>query len=170
MREEIQQKVFKDWLNSYRSLLFKVVRAYADSADDQDDLFQEISIQVWRSIPNFREQSAVSTWLYRIAINTSLNSKRKEKRHYEGRHGIDDIPHLLQANTAYQDDRLDWLYEEISVLKPIDKSLALLLLDDYSYKEMAAILGLSESNVGVRINRIKKHLIARSENIKTHGN
>ena len=166
MTEQKRSEVFSDWLSNYRGLLFKVVRAYARTTDEQDDLFQEISIQVWRSVPQFKQQSAVSTWIYRISLNTALNWKRKEKKHQEGRSSIADMEHILQASKAEQDERLGWLYEEISQLPPLDKSLTLLLLDGYSYKDMSAILGLSESNVGVRINRIKKRLITRSEEVK----
>ena len=166
MTEEKRTEIFSEWIGTYRGLLFKVVRAYAQIPDEQDDLFQEISIQVWRSIPQFRQQSAVSTWIYRISLNTALNWKRKEKRHHEGRSSIAGMESILQASKTEQDERLGWLYEEISQLLPVDKSLTLLLLDGYSYKDMSAILGLSESNVGVRINRIKKRLISRSEKVK----
>lgn len=167
---DIQQKViFENWLNQYKALLFKVVRVYAFTADDQDDLFQEITIQMWRSVPQFKEESKVSTWLYRISINTALNWKRKEKKHSEGRKGVDEIEHILKEASTESDERLDWLYEEISRLNSIDKSLTLLLLDGYNYKEMSNILGITESNVGVRINRIKKHLITKSEKINNHG-
>lgn len=170
MKEEKQQLIFNNWLDRYRALLFKVVRAYTRTYDDQDDLFQEICLQIWRSVPNFKEQSAVSTWLYRIAINTALNWKRKERKHQEGKQEINNAPNLLTTVTDERDERLDWIYEEIAALRPLDKSLALLLLDGYSYKEMSTILGLTNSNVGVRINRIKNRLITRSQKLTTHGN
>ncbi len=72
MTEREQRKIFDEWLNQYKPLLFKVVRAYAFLPSDQDDLFQDVALQVWRSIPNFRKESAVTTWLYRVALNTCL--------------------------------------------------------------------------------------------------
>ncbi len=164
-----QKEIFENWLKQYKALLFKVVRVYTFSAGDQDDLFQEISIQMWRSIPQFKHESKVSTWLYRISINTALSWKRKEKKHSDGRRGVDEIEHVLKEASIETDERLDWLYEEITKLNAIDKSLTLLLLDGYSYRDMSNILGITESNVGVRINRIKKHLITRSEKINNHG-
>lgn len=169
MTETEQKEIFGKWLKAYKALLFKVVRVYAFDTDDQEDLFQEISIQMWKSIPQFKMESKESTWLYRIAINTALNWKRKRKKHFEGRKAVSEVEHVLRASAEEKDERLDWLYDEITKLNPIDKSLTLLLLDGYSYKEMSNILGLSESNVGVRINRIKKHLINRSEKLNTHG-
>lgn len=168
MTENEQQYIFQQWLSQHKALLFKVVRAYAVTAMDQDDLFQEITIQVWHSIPAFRQEAAVTTWLYRIALNTAIKWVRKERKQSTAE-SLDKAEHLLQENKAQIDERLAWLYEEIYKLDEIDRSIALLLLDDFSYKEMAAILGITESNVGVRINRIKKQLIARSKNIHHHG-
>ena len=155
-----QKETFGQWLSSHKSLLFKVVRAYAFTRDDQDDLFQDICIQVWRSVPNFRNESALSTWLYRICLNTAFKWIRKEKRYNV--HAREHVEHILYESPAEQDERLDWLYAEIKQLDEVDRSITLLMLDGYSYKEMAEMIGLSVSNIGVKINRIKKHLIARS--------
>lgn len=164
-----QQEIFQDWLQTHRGLLFKVVRAYAFNDEDRDDLFQEITLQVWRSIPNFRGESKESTWIYRIAFNTAIRWKGKEKKHQEGRQSIEGVP-VLHAQPEYQDDRLSWLYEQIAKLPETDRSLCLLLLDDFSYKEMSKIIGLSESNVAVKIHRIKKHFKKQSEKIRvTNG-
>lgn len=168
MTEKAQLHIFKSWLNKYRALVFKVVRAYASSSTDQDDLFQEISIQVWRSIPSFLRESSESTWIYRIALNTAIKWIKKEKKH-NYTEGIDKLQPVLQDMNKPPDDRLDWLYEEIHRLNEIDRSVALLMLDDFSYKEMASILGITETNVGVKINRIKKHLISQSKKMNDHG-
>src|SRR5262245_3017920 len=109
---------------------------------DQDDLFQEITIQVWRSIPSFRKASAVTTWIYRIALNTAIKWIRKERKHNRAE-TLDNVVPVLHENQVPQDERLAWLYEEIYKLDEIDRSIALLLLDDLSYKEMAAILGIT---------------------------
>jgi RNA polymerase sigma-70 factor (ECF subfamily) len=162
--EKDQQDILKNWLNQYSRLVFKIVRAYAMTAMDRDDLFQEIIIQIWRSIPAFRQESAVSTWIYRIALNTSINWLRKERKQLAA-DALDDVHHVLQEIKVPEDERLTWLYEEIYKLDKIDRSITLLLLDDFSYKEMASILGITESNVGVKINRIKKLLIGKSKNM-----
>ena len=169
MTKEEQNNIFETWLNKYKLLLFKVVRAYAFTVDDQDDLFQDIALQVWRSVPNFRHKSAVSTWLYRISLNTAIKWSRKERKHHDGRHAIEHTPQVLQESIDLPDERLEWLYNEIFKLNEIDRSLTLLLLDGFSYREMSQMLGISESNVGVKINRIKKHLVAKSEKYDYHG-
>lgn len=162
MTEEKQQQILHDWLKRHKGLFFKVIRAYAHHEDDRNDLFQEISVQVWRSIPNFRGESAESTWIYRIALNTAIRWRSREKKHYEGRQSMESVP-ILETQPAHKDERLTWLYERISTLGEIDKSLCLLLLDGFSYKEMSGILGISESNVAVKIHRIKKYLQEQSE-------
>jgi len=150
----------------HKGLIFKVIRSY--SPVDHDDLFQEIIIQVWHSIPAFRREASVTTWLYQIALNTAIKWTKKEKKH-AGTGTLDNLQHLLQENKTAIDERLAWLYDEIYKLDEIDRSVALLLLEGYSYKEMSAMLGISESNVGVKINRIKKQLIAKSKKYDDHG-
>ena len=158
-----QQEIFQEWLANYKALFFKFVRAYAFTKTDQDDLFQEICVQAWKSIPNFRNDSAVSTWLYRVTMNTALSWVRKEKKH------ANSIPleGYEPVVTAYHgdDDRLEWLYEQIAMLNKVDRAICLLMLDGFSYKDMSTMTGISESNVGVKINRIKKKLIEKSKTI-----
>ena len=169
MTEQEQQSIFDEWLQQHRALFFKVVRMYAFTDMDRDDLFQEIAIQVWHSIPTFRRESAASTWLYRIAFNTSINWLRRERKHRTVAGLPADVEHVLQPTGPPMEERLAWLYEEIAKLHEVDRSLALLLLEGMSYKEMSAILGITESNIGVKINRLKKYLIAQSKKSSTHG-
>lgn len=166
MTEKEQLDILEEWLRLHKGVIFKVVRAY--TVEDYDDLFQEIIIQVWRSVPAFRQEASVSTWLYRISLNTAITWSKKERKH-AGAETLDKVEHLLQDNRTQIDPRLTWLYGEIHKLDEIDRSVTLLLLEGFSYKEMSAILGISESNVGVKINRIKKQLIARSKNYDSHG-
>lgn len=166
MTEKQQLDILEEWLKLHKGLIFKVVRVY--TAADHDDLFQEIIIQIWNSIPAFRHDASVTTWLYRIALNTAIKWTKKEKKHSSAE-TIDDLQHLLQENRTPIDERLTWLYGEIYKLDEIDRSVTLLLLEGFSYKEMSTILGISESNVGVKINRIKKQLIAKSKNYDNHG-
>ena len=166
MTEKERLDILEVWLKLHRGLIFKVVRAY--TVADHDDLFQEIIIQVWHSIPAFRHEASVTTWVYRIALNTAIKWTKKEKKH-AGAETLDKVQHLLHENRTSIDERLNWLYGEIYKLDEIDRSVTLLLLEGFSYKEMSAILGISESNVGVKINRIKKHLIAKSKKYENHG-
>ena len=168
MTENQQKDILESWLNQHKGLLFKIVKAYASDPMDQDDLFQEIVIQVWRSITTFRQESSVTTWLYRISLNTAIRWTQKERKHQHSE-TIDDLQQIIHENKVPADERLIWLYEEIHQLNEIDRSLTLLLLDGFSYKEMAAITGITESNVGVKINRIKKQLINKSKKYDYHG-
>ena len=160
--------MLEEWIGLHKGLIFKIVRAYAVTGMDQEDLFQEIIIRVWHSIPTFRHESAASTWLYRISLNTAISWTRKERKHYKAE-ALDNVQHILQDNKIPVDERLVWLYQEIHQLDEIDRSVILLLLEGFSYREMSAILGISESNVGVKINRIKKQLTSKSKNYDYHG-
>ncbi len=164
-----QQRVFDGWLRNHQGLFFKVVRAYAFTPHDQEDLFQEIATQVWRSIPGFRGDAAVTTWIYRVALNAAIAWTQKERRHSAGKQALDGVePAFLHASPA-TDPRVEWLYEQIRQLNEIDRSLTLLLLDGFSYKEMAAMLGITENYVGVKINRIKAHLTGKSREEVSDG-
>lgn len=168
MDKREQKQIFGEWLNNHRGILFKIIRAYAFNPNDQDDLFQEVSLQLWKSIPEFRGESKPSTWIYRVALYTATVWVRKEKKRPPTR-PLADIEHALTVSDQLQDDKVDWLYQQIGQLEPIDRSVCLLLLDGFSYKEMAEILGISESNVGVKVHRIKQHLIEKSKEVEQHG-
>lgn len=155
-----QQQIFDQWLKDYRSVLFKVIRAYAFKPADRDDLFQDISIQLWKSIPNFKGTSSVATWIYRVAFYAAISWTRRETKYRNTRASLEDSAYVLRSQPQANHQKLDWLYAQIAQLNEVDRSLTLLLLDGYSYKEMAQVLGISESNVGVKINRIKKKLSA----------
>lgn len=165
-----QAHTFNQWIDQHKALIFKIVRAYGDTAMDQDDLFQEISIQVWRSVPAFRNESAVTTWIYRIALNTSISWVTKERKYRKANDAVNRLPDVLNhPPNKPEDEQLTWLYKAIQTLDEIDRSLALMLLDGFSYKEMAVILGITVSNVGVKINRIKKQLILQAQKNSDHG-
>jgi RNA polymerase sigma-70 factor (ECF subfamily) len=162
MHDTERDRIFSDWLAGHKGILFKVVHAYAFEHADRQDLFQEIAIQVWRSVDTYRGESSVSTWMYRVALNTAIAWTRKEDRHQRGKQPLEVVEGLLTAApSAGLDPRVEWLYQQIAQLKDVDRSVALLLLDGFSYKEIAAIVGLSESHVGVRIHRIKAALAGK---------
>jgi len=169
MKENEQRQIFQEWLGRYRGLLFKVIKAYAFNTEDVNDLFQDVCLQMYRSIPNFKAESAVSTWLYRIALNTAIKWSTREKKHVDGHQGIETMTSLLEAGDELKDERVAWLYSEIRKFNEIDRSLTLLLLDGYSYKEMSVMTGISESNIGVKIHRIKKQLVNNSKQYEYDG-
>jgi len=151
MRDSERDRIFDEWLASHKGILFKVVHAYAFEHADRQDLFQEIVVQVWRSVDAFRGESSVPTWMYRVALNTAITWARKEGRHQRGKQPLEVVEGLLTTSPAAPDPRVEWLYRQIAQLKDVDRSVALLLLDGFSYKEIAAVVGITESNVGVKI-------------------
>ena len=156
-----RDRIFNEWLAGHKGILFKVVHAYAFEHADRQDLFQEIVIQVWRSVDAFRGDSSAPTWMYRVALNTAIAWTRKQDRHQRGKQPLAAVEDLLTTTSSPPDPRVEWLYGEIAQLKDVDRSVALLLLDGFSYKDIAAIVGISESNVGVKINRIKSALAGK---------
>ena len=162
MRDSERDRIFADWLASHKGILFKVVHAYAFEHADRQDLFQEIVIQIWHSVDAFRGDSSVPTWMYRVALNAAIGWTRKEGRHRLGKEPLDGVEGLLTMSSSEgRDPRVEWLFHQIAQLKDVDRSVELLLLDGFSYKEIAAIVGLTESNVGVKINRIKSALAGK---------
>ena len=160
MLEAERNRIFESWIDAHKAILFKVARVYGATQSDREDLFQEIALQVWHSVEAYRGDCAATTWIYRVALNAALAWRRKERRHRQGRKDIEDATDLLVAPSGH-DPRLDWIYQRIAALDELNRALALLMLDGCSYREMAQILGLSESNVGVKINRIKAVLAAQ---------
>jgi RNA polymerase sigma-70 factor, ECF subfamily len=169
MTENEQGKVFQRWLDEYQSMIFKVVRAYAFSELDENDLFQEICIQVWRSVLVFKKKSSVSTWIYRIALNTAIKWERDHQKYNVGKDQFDHSRHTITQPETRTDDRLEWIYSELKKMDRIDRSICLLLLDGFSYAEISGITGITESNVGVKIHRIKKHLKEKSKTYNPNG-
>ncbi|MBX2896201.1 MAG: RNA polymerase sigma factor [Cyclobacteriaceae bacterium] len=150
-------KGFVHILNKHRSLIYKVCNLYCNDPEDRKDLFQEIVFQIWKSLGSFRNESAVSTWMYRIALNTAITHFKKDKRSVKpiSITGI-DFPELDED--LAEREGLRQLTHAIEHLDKIDKSIILLYLEEKSYEEISDITGLSKSNVGVRINRIKTKL------------
>jgi RNA polymerase sigma-70 factor (ECF subfamily) len=157
MTDDKCETTFKKWLGEHQGLIFKVVRAYAAAADDQDDLFQEILLQLWFSIPNFQGKAKESTWIYRVALNTAMVWNRSEKKHRKHTGQIAAF-RPAQAGLGQSDEVIERMYEAIRELSKVDASVVLMHLDGLAYSEMAEILGISEGNVGVKLNRAKKQL------------
>jgi RNA polymerase sigma-70 factor (ECF subfamily) len=157
---------FRQWLDEHTGLLFKVVRSFTTGPPDSDDLLQEILLQVWMSLPGFRAESKATTWLYRVALNTALAWKRQETKHRDRRRTVpltlDVVDNFASPDESHaQREALERLYAAVRALAPADRALVLLYLDGLSYSEMADVIGISESNVGVRLNRLKKSLAAQ---------
>ncbi|HEY0054980.1 MAG TPA: RNA polymerase sigma factor [Pedobacter sp.] len=156
---------FISLINQHRGILYKICNLYCDDDEDKKDLFQEIVIQLWRSFPAFRNDSKPSTWMYRVGLNTAISNFRKESRKPE-RFPLSDkelqIPDLEEM--SLKNEQLGLLKKAIEKLNQIEKAIIMLYLDEKSYDEISDIIGITRTNVGVRINRIKSKL----ENIIKH--
>jgi len=162
MDKQEQQQLFQDSIAQHKGILFKVARAYCSNEDDREDLRQEMMVQIWQSMPKYNAQFKMSTWLYRISLNTAISFYRKNANRIQhqiplGNYGA-EIP---LEDTSDQERQLRLLEQFVSELKEIDKALMLLYLEDKSHAEISEILGLSISNVGTKITRIKEHLKTR---------
>lgn len=157
------ESLFKEWLDQHRGAVLKVARAYTLTNEDCQDLAQEILLQVWCSLPRFQGMASASTWFYRVALNTALGWHRKEHRRQARQQpvvAIEDlsITGLDGAQQIVQREAVERLYAAIRQLPKTDAALMLLYLDDLSYRDIARVLGISEGNVGVKLNRAKRAL------------
>lgn len=163
MLDERLESMFRNWLQEHRGKVLKVARAYTYSHEESQDLAQEILMQVWRSLPQFQGRSQPSTWSYRVALNTALSWRRKERRRQMRRQPIFNLDEVSAAGPPgdqqiAQRETVEHLYAAIRQLPEADAALVLLYLDDLSYRQMAEVLGISENNVGVKLSRAKKAL------------
>ena len=155
-----------NWLREHGPSVVKVARAYTFTADDCQDLAQEILLQAWRSLPSFSGNAQPATWFYRVALNTAMNWQRKDKPRRSRQKPLLEVQ-TFATNSRDDDvqlqhrDTVEQLYKAINRLPKTDAALVLLYLDELSYREMADVLGISESNVGVKLNRAKKALAER---------
>ena len=145
-------------IKQYEGVIFKITTMYTDNRDDQKDLYQDVVYQLWKSFDSFRAESKISTWMYRIALNTALTRLKKSKR-LGNAVSIDKV--VMQQTENYNpefEEKLKLLYAHIKQLNVLEKGLMLLLLEGKKYEEIAEITGLSPSNVGTKISRIKQKL------------
>lgn len=155
---------FRQSLDEHMGIFLKTARAFTSSDADRDDLVQEILLSVWQALPGYNGQCKLSTYLYRVAHNRALNWQRARSRYRRKLERFADYPHLTLAGDdgSVRQQQLDWLYAVIRRLPPADRTLLMLQLDQLSLREIADVTGLSESNVGVRIHRIKQWLSAQT--------
>lgn len=163
MLDENLESLFKRWLVEHDGAVLKVARAYTLSTEDCQDLAQEILLQVWRSLRQFQGRANAATWFYRVALNTALGWHRKEHRRRTHQQLVFEVEDLSVAGSESarqleQREVVERLYAAIRQLPKTDAALVLLYLDDLSYRQMAEVLGISESNVGIKLNRAKKAL------------
>jgi RNA polymerase sigma-70 factor (ECF subfamily) len=163
-----QQERFDLWLKEHGAILHHVVNGFA-WGDDRNDLMQELLLALWKAVPAFRADSKASTFIFRVSHNTALTWHRTAKNY---RRKVERFEALVPADVCSvpvppDAELLEQVYVEIRLLPAVDRSLILLSLDGVAYREMAEIHGLTESNVGVRLNRAKQQL-AKAMKAKAH--
>ncbi len=158
MTKELEHNFITE-LENNQNIVHKVCTLYTNNKDAHNDLFQEITIQLWKAYPKFRGESKFSTWMYRIAINTAITLYRKSKRTIITQ-DYESVIFKIKADEydETEEQQLKLLYKAVKELGDIDKALVFLYLEDKNYTEIAETLGISEVNARVKMNRIKKKL------------
>lgn len=154
-----QEKIFVEFFKPNQRLIHKICRIYTNNAEDHEDLFQEITIQLWKSFPGFKGEAKFSTWMYRVALNTAITLFRKPRK--KDSQAVDiDVSSLKMEYEAYEDDehKLQKMYKAIYELSDVEKALIMMYLEDKPYKEIGEILGITEGNARVKMNRAKNNL------------
>tara|TARA_R110002049_G_scaffold150790_2_gene314023 strand:- start:20909 stop:21403 length:495 start_codon:yes stop_codon:yes gene_type:complete len=153
------EHVFVTELQNNQNIVHKVCSLYTNDRDAHNDLFQEITIQLWKAYPKFRGDSKFSTWMYRVALNTAITLYRKSKRKVNTQN-YDSIIYKIKADEydETQELQLKLMYTAVKQLGDIDKALVFLYLEDKNYTEISETLGISEVNARVKMNRIKTKL------------
>lgn len=158
----MQTQLEKNFLNDFeknQNIVHKICRIYTTNQDQHNDLFQEITIQIWKNYAKFRGESKFSTWMYRVSLNTAISLYRKSSRSIKTQ-DFNDVSFKIKSvdYDDTKDEQLKALYKGIRELNDIEKALIFLYLEDKPYKEIAKTLGISEVNARVKMNRTKDKL------------
>jgi len=153
------QEQFVTLLEENQNIVHKVCRLYTNNRDQHNDLFQEVTIQLWRAFPKFRGDAKFSTWMYRVALNTAITLYRKSKRTVQTQ-DFDNV--MFRISSEEYDDTIEQqlkvMYTAIKDLNDIEKALVFLYLEDKNYKEISETMGITEVNARVKMNRVKGKL------------
>ena len=158
----MQTQLEKNFLSDFeknQNIVHKICRIYTTNQDQHNDLFQEITIQIWKNYSKFRGESKFSTWMYRVSLNTAITLCRKSSRSIKTQ-DFSEVSFKIKAEDYddTKDEQLKALYDGIRELNDIEKALIFLYLEDKPYKEIAKTLGISEGNARVKMNRSKEKL------------
>ena len=161
-----KEKEFSQLIKDNQGLIIKVSRLYTNSIEDEQDLFQEIVLQLWRSYDTFKGQSKISTWMYRVALNTAITLFRKKTKSPQ----TDELQDFHYKDFVEDDEekqqQISTLYKVIKMLPNVERAIVTMYLDDLPYKDIAENLGITEVNARVKMNRLKKTL---KELMEKHG-
>ena len=157
----MKEKEFEKIVKEHKNTIYTVCFMFSKDADEVNDLFQETLINLWQGFNSFKGESSIRTWIWRVSLNTCISSERKKNK-------LHTVPLSMDINLYEDTDedsrQIQMLYNRINRLKPFDRAIVLLWLDNLSYDEIAAIIGISVKNVSVRLVRIKDELKKMSNN------
>ena len=160
-----KEKQFEELVKQYKRTIYSVCYMFSHDNEEINDLFQEILVRLWLGFDQFEQRSSVNTWVYRIALNTAINSDKRAKRRPQTVPLSTDIdPYDPQESSLEQ---VRQLYALINQLDVMDRGLVLLWLEGIGYDEIAAIMGITVANVGIKLHRIKEKLVQKSKSV-TH--
>lgn len=151
----MDKQAFLDTIQQHQGILFKLCRLYRDHREDREDLFQDMIYQLWKSWPSFDGRAKLSTWIYKIALNTALADFRKRK---PGITYTDQLPETADLAGPVMSEQTEQLFIALRQLNDAEKAIMALYLDDMSYQEMSGILGINENHIGVKLNRIRNKI------------
>ncbi|WP_211999644.1 RNA polymerase sigma factor [Chitinophaga sp. HK235] len=163
---ENKEQEFLAHIEKNKGIIHKICKMYMDTADDQQDLFQEIVYQLWKSYGSFQHQSSFSTWMYRVALNTAIVFLKKEKRQLQTSDAMPEYLAVEEQQWTVREQQLHHFYRAVQQLEKLEKALVFYHLENYSHKEIGENLGISEVNARVKLNRAKTKL---KELIKQQG-
>ncbi|MEP7014123.1 MAG: sigma-70 family RNA polymerase sigma factor [Verrucomicrobiota bacterium] len=148
-------------LDQHGGIIRKVAGGYSSSLADRNDLTQEITLQLWKAYPRYSPDRPFSTWMYRIALNVAISFLRTNTRPVRQTMPLEEIGHEIADESGASSEtaeRIAILQQVISALDPFDRALVMLYLDDHSYREIAEILGVTETNIATKLSRLKQHV------------
>ena len=151
-----QEEYFSQLVKEHKSTIYTVCYMFSQDEEEVNDLFQETLINMWKGIDSFREESKISTWIYRVTLNTCLLQERKKKKE------VKKVPLTMDVNFFQDDDanamQVRMLHQRIGKLGLVDRAIVMMWLEGMSYDEIGAVMGISSQNVGVKLFRIKEQL------------
>lgn len=152
-----REHTFASIINDYGSMISGICFSFAADENDVADLRQDILLNIWRGLATYNGTSSLSTWLYRVALNTCVSTVRKRRRSVKTV-SLESARDFGDEQDIDERERIEWLYNRLASLSPLDKAIVTMWLDERPYEEIAKVMGLSRNNVAVRLNRIRRKL------------
>lgn len=152
------EKEFLDLMQKHKGILYKISRMYFDHTEDQQDLIQEMTFQLWKSYQNFKGDSQFSTWMYRVCLNTALTFFKKDDKKQDKYELHENYDRIDTDDSVFKEEQLKYFYDAVQELNKVEKALIFLFLEGMNHKDIAENLGISEVNARVKLNRTKEKL------------